>query len=99
MSPLFDLLSFRPCLQRRMRAALPVRVSAICVKFTQNKDMSQEARTIVQMLLRLKQKHGTLNRALVREYSEAHGEKSEREIAKAVGLSKTTVHRALRDWS
>lgn len=61
--------------------------------------MSDEARLTVKILLRLKKKHGSLNRALVVTYVEAFGEKSEREIAKGVGLAKTTVRRALNKRS
>jgi DNA-binding phage protein len=60
--------------------------------------MSQNDRVILNLLLRLKEKHGNLNRALVRTYVMANGRKSIRRIALETGLSRDTVERALEGW-
>ncbi len=61
--------------------------------------MSEASRLTVDLLLRLKNQYGDLNRALVLEYVAANGTTSERRIAQDVGLSRAVVRRALQEWS
>ncbi len=61
--------------------------------------MTETSRLTVEMLLRLKNQYGDLNRALVLEYVAANGTTSERRIAQDVGLSRSVVRRALQEWS
>lgn len=61
--------------------------------------MNSEAQRIVNILLLLKGEYGDLNKALVRMYIRAYGEMSIIAISQDVGLSRTTIRRALQDLS
>ena len=53
----------------------------------------------LQMLQTLRLEYGDLNRALVIEYVLANGVRSERVLARELGLNRSVIRRCLRGWS
>ena len=61
--------------------------------------MVLQARITVELLLRLKERYGDLNKALILLYIDAYGPQSENRIAQDVGLNRAVVRRALQELS
>tara|TARA_R110002049_G_scaffold45609_9_gene133012 strand:- start:3283 stop:3573 length:291 start_codon:yes stop_codon:yes gene_type:complete len=65
----------------------------------QIRPVNKEAELTVALLLRLKQRYGDLNRALVGEHRAAYGVASVSSIAQDLGLNRSVVRRALQGLS
>lgn len=61
--------------------------------------MENDEKTVLDLLLALKIRHGDLNSAMVRAYVMVHGSKAKRKIAQDLGVNRSVVHRALQNWS